>query len=200
MSSRWTGYAAVVLVSIGVGVAISGLPDDAPVDGTIVAPASAQPAVVPLASLPSANTTTPITTDVTSTVRAVTVAPATSTTNVVSTTAPPTTIVPTTMISLIERGDLLVLVANGVGTPGLAGRTIDELCSLGYTRGFKTDGTTPIERSIVFASASRTLEGRRLAADLGFADTRPRPIENAPTVEGGRGNIQLLVYLGRARA
>jgi hypothetical protein len=72
---------------------------------------------------------------------------------------PATTVAPTSTIAAavvtatteppVVRADVVIVAINGAGALGLAGRTRDELISLGYGNSRSADGTTIVEETKV---------------------------------------------------
>ncbi len=79
MKHQWLAYVIVGLLSIGAGVAIAGLPNNVPVDATIIPPTTTEAAESTVATTTTPETTMPPTTS----------APTTTSTTTVSTTTEP---------------------------------------------------------------------------------------------------------------
>jgi hypothetical protein len=200
-----------VVLSAAAGLAIAGLPDDDPVDATIVVPVTTPASTAAATSTTTPSTTSiPVTTTTAPTTTSTTTSTTTTSTTTTTTTVPPPTTastVPTTSTSLppptlpplIDRADLKVLVANGAFYAGLGRETAAELRDLGYVDTYYDDGTVLAEETTVYARPGLEAEGARLAVDLGLPDVPPGPLADAPRPENGVGEVDLYVYLGRDR-
>ncbi len=192
MKHQWVAYAIVAFLSVGAGVAIAGLPDDQPVDPTIIPPTTTErptptlaPTTVPPATDPPATTSPPATEAGADT---------TATTLVPATTVPPTTIGD----GLPARAELAVAVANGADVEGLATGTAGDLETLGYVDVAALDGTLVADFTVVYFTPTLEDAAIRLAEDLGANPDLRAPLSEAPPVDG-LNNVQLLAYLGADR-
>jgi hypothetical protein len=87
--------------------------------------------------------------------------------------APPPPVKPA-QLPLLARADTSVLVLNGNGTTGAAGRAAASVEADGYlVAGTANAPTTDYRRSIVMYRKGRRAEGRRLAHDLGIRVVGP---------------------------
>ncbi len=173
-------YVAVAALSLVAAVAIAGLPSSEAREPTIEPPASTEASTTTVAvpaTEPAAEETTP----------EVTEAPTTTTTT--STT--------TSTVPIVDRADVVVVVANGADVGGAATRTSGVLEEAGYIDVRTFDGEEIVEATIVFADDSVGAEAARLASDLGIDEGLTLPLETAPAVPGLPDSVQLLVYLGR---
>jgi len=185
MKHQWLAYVVVGLLSIGAGVAIAGLPDNVPVDATIIPPTTTvapEPIVdstttVPTTSVPEA--TTPDTSD-------------------------PETTDPDTADSapaeLADRSEIVVSAVNGSNVAGTAQRVAAELEALGYVDVIPQNGTDIEELTTVFFADGFGEAALRMADDLDLLPESVVPIEDSPSVADLPADIELLVYIGRDRA
>lgn len=183
MKHQWLAYLTVGLLAIGAGAAIAGLPDDTPVDITIVAPATTvapEPTVTPT-TVPPAPTTTAGTT------------PATTTTA----TAPQTT--DSMPAGLPDRSELQVVAANGANVAGVALQAATQLEALGYVDVVELNGSEIVELTTVYFSEGFDEAALRLAADLELPASSVAPIQDSPGVDGLDADVELLAYIGRDR-
>lgn len=184
MKHQWLAYVIVALLSIGAGVAIAGLPDNVPVDATIIPPTTT---VAPEPTVPS-------------------------TTEAPSTTAPPSTAAPDTTepetteptesvpAALPDRSELTVVSANGANVAGAAARVASELETLGYVGVLPLNGTDIVQFTTVYYAAGLEEAALRLADDLDLLPEFVAPIEDAPVVvDLPPDGTQLVVYVGRDR-
>lgn len=188
MKHQWMAYAIVALLAIGAGVAIAGLPDNVPVDDTIVAPTTT---VAPEPTAPA--TDVPDTTDVPET----TDAPET-------TRVPETTDAPETTDSVVpgipERAELVVLVANGSGLSGAAALNATRLEEIGYVDVLMRNGTTTVEFTTIYYADGFEEAADRLAEDLDLLPEFVAPFAEAPAVIDLPAGVELLAYIGIDRA
>ena len=163
--SRRLSLALVGAAAAVAGVAVAGLPSDAP------AVKVTEPATVP--------TTAP------ATVAPTTTAPATTTTAEATT---------TTEAPLVDRGALSVVVANAGDSGGLAARGADALAALGYVFVVTADAAGTRETSAVLYAAGFQREAARLAADLGLPADAVAPFDDPSAITGPAG-ADLVVLL-----
>jgi hypothetical protein len=186
MKHQWMAYVIVAVLSIGAGVAIAGLPNNVPVDATIILPSTTE------APRPTVATTTTV---------APTTTTAPTTTDAPTTTQPPTTEAPTTTEpALPDRSELAVVAANGAGIAGTAARNVTRLVELGYTNAVPRDGSQIVEFTTVYFVDGFEEEALRLASDLDLLDTFVAPLAEAPVVQNLPDDVQLLAYIGIDRA
>ncbi|MEO1058237.1 MAG: LytR C-terminal domain-containing protein [Actinomycetota bacterium] len=179
MKHQWVAYAIVALLSVGAGVAIAGLPNNEPVDPTIIPPTTTERPTPTLAT-----TTLP---------------PATTTTTTVPETTTASTVAPTSTIpELPPRSDFSVAVANGADVGGIATATAEQLEALGYVDVIALDGTVIAEFTVVYFTPGLEAAAIRLAEDLGANPELRAPLSEAPPVDG-LDDVQLLAYLGQDR-
>jgi hypothetical protein len=195
MKNQWLAYVIVGLLSIGAGVAIAGLPDNVPVDATIVPPTTTVAADPTLPETTAATTTVPPTTEPEAT--------AATTTTGVSTTVPDTTEPDTTdpvAGDLPDRGELFTIVANGSNISGAASRNVERLRAIGYTDIAPRNGTTIFEFTTIYFADGLEAEALRLAEDLELLPDFVAPLIDAPEVLDLPEDVQLLAYIGLDRA
>jgi hypothetical protein len=191
MRNTWIAYVATAVVAVGAGVAIAGLPSSVENDLVIAdvpATSSTVAATVPPTDATSATTTTTVASTTTTTV----VEPPEPTTPV--TTEPE----PEEPDVLVERGELVLGVANGANVAGLAGDTAAQLVASGYVS-VSAVNTALVDTSTVYFAPGLEGEAARLAADLGIDPAAIAPIEAARPIVP-ETLVQLLVVLGRDRA
>lgn len=196
MKHQWLAYLIVALLSIGAGVAIAGLPDNATVDATIVTPTTTVPA--PPTSDFTATTepvaTTPSTTESADTTPETTDPPAVASTTTAAATT--TTVAP----DLPPRSDFFTIVANGANVAGAAARNIEVLQPLGYTDIAPRNGTGVAELTIIYHTEGLEDAAVRLADDLDLLPEFVAPLADAPEVIDLPTDVQLLAYIGLDRA
>ena len=188
MKHQWLAYLVVGLLSIGAGVAIAGLPDNTSVDATIIPPTTTT-TQAPAPTTTVAPTTVPETTE--------------PETTEPSTTEPSTTEPATTdsvPAELPERGELVVVAANGSNVAGAAARMATQLDELGYVDVAQLNGPDIVEFSVVYYAEGFEEAALRLAEDLDLLAEFVVPLEDAPAVVDLPDDAELLVYVGRDRA
>jgi hypothetical protein len=194
MKHQWLAYVVVGVLSIGAGVAIAGLPNNTPVDATIVVP------VTSVASPPTSDDTT--TTETTETTEPDPTTTATTTTIPASTT---TSTVTTTTSSLPgddlpTRSELSTVVANGANIAGAAVRNVERLRPLGYTDIVPRNGTAVFDFTTIFYADGFADAAARLADDLDLLADFVAPLADAPEVLDLPDGVELLAYIGIDRA
>ena len=197
MKHQWLAYVIVGLLSIGAGVAIAGLPNNVPVDATIIPPTSTE---VPDPTVP---TTTVAPTTVPTTTEPETTEPETTETTDPETTAPETTAPETTdsvPAELPERSDLNVAAANGANVAGAALRVATRLEEIGYVDVLPLNGSDIVEFTVVYYADGFEEAALRLAQDLDLLPDFVGSIDDSPTVADLPADVELLVYIGRDRA
>ena len=206
MKHQWLAYVIVGLLSIGAGVAIAGLPDNAPVDATITSPTptaaaetSAPETETTVAPTSAPETQAPDTTEPTMTVpdttETTTTRPATT---VSETTSPATT--DAARAGLPDRSELNVVSANGANVAGAALRVATRLEEAGYVDVQLRNGTGIVEFTTVYFAAGFEEAGLRLAEDLDLLPFYVAPIEVVPTVIQLPDDVDLVAYIGLDRA
>jgi len=192
MKHQWLAYLIVALLSIGAGVAIAGLPNNTPVDATIVAPTTTI-AAAPTSEVATTivETTLPATTVPETTVPETTAPDATSTTST-STTLPADDLPP--------RSELFTIVANGANVSGAAGRNLEQLELIGYTNIAPRNGTATVDFTTVYFADGLEDAALRLAEDLELLPEFVAPLIDAPQVFDLPDDVQLLAYIGLDRA
>jgi len=185
MKHQWLAYVIVAFLSVGAGVAIAGLPNNVPVDATIVVPTTTE--------VPDTTVATPTTTV------------AVDTTTTVPTTVAPTTTEPdettTTTISTVplpDRDEIVAGAANGAGVQGAAGRVADELEVLGYVDIERLDGTETVDFTTIYYVDGFEEAAARMAADLDLLPEFIAPIDEMPDVPGVP-LLQIVAYVGADR-
>ena len=170
-------YVIVSLLAIAVGVAVAGLPNDAPASAVIVVSASTD------VSEPEADTTTTVPPETT-------VVPTTA----ASTTTKPLTTTSTT-VPLLDRDQIVAAAVNGTGVQGAAGRVADQLEGLGYVDVGKADGTDILDFTVIYFVDGYEETAARMAADLDLHPDFIAPIADAPEIPD-LGLVQLVAYVG----
>lgn len=214
-------YGAVALLSVAVGVLLGGGPatifgssgtaakTSSAADIPQAVPDAPEPITAPPAdSTISASTTAPITSPASTTTSNPTTTAGVATIASTAVTTSPTVITSTAVATnptvatgstepavLLERTDLTVAVANGIGTVGAAGRTATILAELGYSDPATRD-TGPAQRSVVYFRVGLDAEAGRLATDVGLAQDSIAAIEGAPNLLGSDDDFDLLLVLG----
>ena len=201
MKHPWTAYVIVTLLAIGAGIAVAGLPDNAPVEATIVPPSTTEGTPSPTTTVPDPEATVasePDSTDRPTTTTTTTGAPRADTTEP-DTTEPDTT-EPETSDSdptdLPDRSDLIVVVANGAGVAGAAARNIVRLTEAGYADLTPRDGIDTIEFTMIYYADGFEDAALRLADDLDLLPVFVAPLADAPEVIDLPDDTQLLAYIG----
>jgi len=177
-------------LSIGAGGANAVLPNNVPVDATIIPPtttetsehAVATTTTVPATTVPE--TTTPDTTDP-------------------DTTDPDTTDSDTTdsvHAELPDRSESVVATVNGSNVVGTALRAASELEDLGYVGLLPLNGTDMEELTTVYFAAGFEEAALRMAEDLDLLLEFVASIEDSPSFADLPADIELLAYIGRDRA
>lgn len=196
MKHQWMAYVIVALLSIGAGVAIAGLPNNVPVNATIVPPTTTErpTPTAPTTEVPE-TTAAPTTTDGQETTKPGTTEP--------ETTEPETTEPGTTdsvALGISERGELTVVVANGAGIAGTAARNVVRLTELGYTDVTSRDGVETFEFTTIYYADGFEAVALRMANDLQLLPEFVAPLTDAPEVLSLPADLQLLAYIGVDRA
>lgn len=188
MKHQWVAYVIVALLSIGAGVAIAGLPNNVPVDATIVPPTTTVPPdpTVPDTTEPEPVETTEPDVDTTES----------STTT--STTVPPTTSAPEP--ALADRSQVAVLAVNGADIAGAASRMRARLGDTGYTNVVLRDGTEVREFTWVYYRDGFEESAARMAEDLELLPEFIAPLAQAPQVLDQPDAFDIMVYIGEDRA
>lgn len=189
-------YIVIVVLSIGAGVAIAGVPDSVSRDATIEAPTTTE-APPPTTEPEPPETEAPVETDAPPATDA---SPEpTTTTSTTTTTTPPqstTSAAVTTTTALPDRANLDVSVVNGAEVGGTAGRTSDFLEELGYANVGFFDGSEIVDLTVIHVAEGFEAAADRLAVELGMAPDLIRPLESLPQVDGLESPT-IVVYLGR---
>ena len=189
MKHQWLAYVIVGLLAIGAGVAIAGLPNNVPVDATIIPPTTTE------APEPTVPTTTVAPTTLPETTVPETTEP--------ETTEPETTVPETTdsvPAGLPERSDLNVAAANGANVAGAALRVATRLEEIGYVDVLPLNGSDIVEFTVVYYADGFEEAALRLAEDLDLLPDFVGSIDDSPTVADLPADVELLVYIGRDRA
>ncbi|MFM7253425.1 MAG: LytR C-terminal domain-containing protein [Ilumatobacteraceae bacterium] len=142
-----------LVVALGAGVMIAGLPDDPP--GRISTGNLVPSDFVPAGSIAAATTST-----------------STSTTTPTSTTAAATTSTSSTTSTTVvmdERSSIAIVVANATGVESVAGVFRDRIRPLGYTEVYATAAKQEIVGSTIYFLPGFEDEALRLAAEVGYA-------------------------------
>lgn len=194
MKHQWLAYVIVGLLSIGAGVAIAGLPNNVPVDATIIPPTTTE------APDPTVPTTTVAPTTVPTTTVPETTEPETT---VPETTESETTALETTdsvPAELPERSELNVAAANGANVAGAALRVATQLEEIGYVDVLPRNGSDIVEFTVVYYADGFEEAALRLAQDLDLLPDFVGSIDDSPPVADLPADVELLVYIGRDRA
>ena len=195
MKSQVWVYIIVVVLSVGAGVAIAGVPNSVAQDPTIQVPATteASETTAPAATDPAVTdptVTEPVATEPTDSVEA------TTTTTTTPTTTAPTTTAPTTTLPLPERSEIDVEVVNAANVGGAATRVSNALEELGYFDVGSFDGREIVDVTVIYAEEGFQGSADRLAAEMGMEPGLVFPLDSAPEVER-LTTVELMVYLGR---
>ncbi len=193
MKHQWVAYVIVALLSIGAGVAIAGLPDNVPVDATIIPPTTtvAPEPTAPTTTLPPTTTTAPKTTEPDTTEP--------QTTEPEPDTSGPETTEPE-LGAMPERGEIIVAAANGANVAGAASVIATRLETIGYVGVVLRNGTDIVDFTTVYFADGFEESALRLAEDLDLLPQFVAPIEDAPNVPDLAADTELLVYIGLDRA
>lgn len=198
-------YIAVVVLSIGAGVAIAGLPDSVEQEPTIQPPATTEapaptdpPTTEPAVTEPPA--TDPPDTEPPATEPETTDAPTTDPAESTTTTAESSTTTvesTTTTLPLPERSEFDVAVVNAASVGGAASNVSGALEELGYVDVGSFDGPEIVDVTIIYAAEGFQAPADRLAEeDMGMEPGLVFPIDAAPDIEG-LDEADMIVYLGR---
>lgn len=186
MKHQWSACLVVGVLSTGAGVAIAGLPDNVPVEASIIPPTTTE------APEPAAATTT--------TVPASTVPETTAP----ATTDPAVTTDPDTADSvpaeLGERGAIVVAAVNGANVAGNALRVATEFDDLGYVDVFPLNGNDIEELTTVYSAGGFEEAALRMADDFDLPPESVAPVEDSPRDADLPAGIELLVYIDCDRA
>ena len=187
MKHQWLAYVIVGLLSIGAGVAIAGLPNNVPVDATIIPPTTTdapEPTLATTTTAPATTTTEPETTEP-------------------ETTEPETTEPDTTdsvPAELPERSEIIVAAANGANVAGAALRVATQLEELGYVDVLSINGTDIVEFTTIYFADGFEEAALRMADDLELLPDFVAPIEESPTLADLPADTELIAFIGRDRA
>jgi len=187
MKYPWLAYTVVGLLSLGVGVAIAGLPNDAPTDAIVVS--SVEP---PTTTSTTTTTAAPSTTEP---------EPVVETTDVV--TSDVGSIPPADSIAdppLGGRDQVVVVAANGAQVDRAATRMATGLERLGYLGVRSLTGTQTVDYTTVYYADGFEAAAARMAADLALHPDFIAPLASAPDVPDLPADADLLVYVGVDRA
>ena len=202
---NWMVYGALLIGSALVGFLVGGGPDairSSPVPAVLPPPASTTPSST---TEPTATTEAPTTvgstappddsTTSTSIATSTTIPPETTSSSPTTTTIPPTSTT-AAPVELRPREDLSVAVANGVGTPGVAGIGGQALLEVGYdepaTRDAVATGTSQVYFAVGFEG-----EAARLALDVDLDASAIAPVAQIPELLGsGPAGFDLILVLG----
>jgi hypothetical protein len=201
------------VISALAGVAIAGLPNSVGSDATIavsattVAPTSTIAVAVVTATTEVVTATTEVVTATTEVVTATTevvtatteVVAAVPATNPAETSTTVQAAATTTTEPPVVRADVVIVAINGAGALGLAGRTRDELISLGYGNSRSADGTTIVEETKVYYFDGFERAATDVALVLELDPSRVQPVFGSPGF-GYLPGDQVSVYLGSDRA
>jgi hypothetical protein len=179
--------AAVAVVSLLAGIAVTGLPEEVPDDvvSSAMSPAPASSTTTTAARPTTTTSSPPIT------AAPATVTPPTSTTTSAAGAA-------TTSTTLVPPPALRVLVANAGGAPGVASRTAQELRVLGYATVSATNAAQTRPDTVVVYASDRAAEAGRLATQLGLSPQQIAPQSGERLTTSG-APADLIVLLGSDR-
>jgi len=192
MKHQWLAYVIVGLLSIGAGVAIAGLPNNVPVDATIIPPTTTE---APEPTLATTTTTTTTTALPTTTTEPETTEP--ETTEPDTTDSVPADSVPA---ELPERSEIIVAAANGANVAGAALQVASQLEELGYADVLPLNGSDIFEFTTIYFADGFEEAALRMADDLELLPDFVVPIEESPTLADLPADTELLAYIGRDRA
>jgi len=187
MKHQWLAYVIVGLLSIGAGVAIAGLPNNVPVDATIIPPTTTE---APEPTLATATTAQPTTTTDPETTEPETTEPDTTDSDT-------TDSVPA---ELPERSEIIVAAANGANVPVAALRLATQLEELGYVDVLPLNGSDIVEFTTIYFADGFEEAALRMADDLELLPDFVAPIEESPALADLPADTELLAYIGRDRA
>ncbi|MCB1001802.1 MAG: LytR C-terminal domain-containing protein [Acidimicrobiales bacterium] len=121
-----------------------------------------------------------------------------STTSSTSTTSTTSSTTSTTAAPRLTPPDrLVVVVANGAGVSGLAGRTVAALVDVGYVQSRSTDARTAAERTSVVFAPGFADDAAALASALGLSDPVIRArTDEVLTTNGADADADLVLLLG----
>jgi hypothetical protein len=182
MKHQWFAYVVVALLSIGASVAIAGLPNNVPVDATIIVLTTEAPDEVTDST--QSTTIEPIPT---------TVAPTTQPTPPATNTVAPTTESEST---IPDRDDITVIVANGSNVAGAALSNAERLRAAGYSDVALREGTEIFEFTVIYHADGLAEAAVRLAEDLDVLADFVAPLSEAPLVIDLPDETELLAYIG----
>lgn len=92
--------------------------------------------------------------------------------------------------------EVVVRVANGTGTPGIAGRVSDQLRPAGYQLAEPTDASRTIDTSSVQFVPGFEAEALQVALALGLTPEAVGQLEAVPPVVGGVEGVNVVVLVG----
>ena len=207
MKQPWWAVVIVAILGVGAGVGSAALLGSDSGDTAGAANAGAANAdsdsgagdTTPPSTVEFEQTTT-TTTPATTTTRP---SSSTTTTTRVTTTTPTT---PTTTESgarLPAPEDLVLVVANGVGAPGLAADTAEILRFIGYTNVRVADGAEQFGATVAFVGERLGPIAEEIVAQIQFLDdTFPDvafivPLGDAPATSPSFDDVDILLYLGQ---
>ena len=198
MKHQWMAYVIVALLSIGAGVAIAGLPNNVPVNATIVPPTTTERPTpnAPTTEVPE-TLTAPTTTDGQETTKPGTTEP--------ETTEPGTT--DSVALGISERDELTVVVANGAGIAPACSFGSPICCGIATndsrnpTSSFpRTNRATSSRNTTIYYTDGLEAVALRMANDLQLLPEFVAPLTAAPEMLSLPADLQLLAYIGVDRA
>lgn len=184
MKREWLAYVIVAVLSVGVGVLVTGVPKSEGVGVSLVVPITTDAEQVDAVTTVAAPEVTAEPTESSTTIAA----------EATTTTAAPGTTVESPVLP--DRSEEIVVVANGAEIPGIAGAVAGRLEALTYESVRVTDGTELASFSTVYYIAGSEPSAVRLAGDLDLELNAVAPMAEAPAIVGGVENESLLVYIG----
>ena len=208
MKQPWWAVVIVAILGVGAGLGSAALLGSDSGDTAGAANAGAANAD---SDSGAADTTPPSTVEFGQTTTTTT--PATTTTRPSSATTTTTTRVTTTTTTATtttESGarlpapeDLVLVVANGVGAPGLAADTAEILRFIGYTNVRVADGAEQFGATVAFVGERLGPIAEEIVAQIQFLDdTFPDvafivPLGDAPATSPSFDDVDILLYLGQ---
>jgi len=183
MKHQRLAHVVVGRLSIGAGVAIAGLPNNVPVDATIIPPTTTgapEPTTTTVPATTAPETTTPDTTE-----------PDTTEPDTTDTTEPDMT--DPVPAELGKRSEIVVSVVNGANVAGTALQVASELEDLGDVDVLPLNGTDIEELTTVYFEEAAL----RTADDLNLQPDSVAPTEDTPSVADLPADIGVLVDIGR---
>ena len=189
MKHQWVAYVIVALLSIGAGVAIAGLPNNVPVDATIIPPTTTE---APEPTVPETTEPEPVeTTEPEQT---------TTTTSTTTTTTEPPVETTEPEPGLPDPASVAVVAVNGSDIAGTASRMVDRLEGFGFTNAVPRDGTEIRELTWVYYEEGFDGTAAEIAEALDLLPDFIAPIGESPQVQDLPDAVDVIVYVGIDRS